>query len=400
MKKFLAMLLAAVMLLSVAAFASAEGYTGEVKVWVADNVVDVTNTLIESFKEEHPEFAGATYSVVAMGEGDAASQMIKDVEKGADVYGFAQDQLARLVSAGAILDLAPENAEIVAEEHVADAVAAGTMGGVAYAYPMTADNTYFLYYDKSVITDPNSLEQILADCEAAGKKFYMEINSGWYDVAFFFGAGCTLTYDTADDGSYTACNIDYASENGLKALKSMIALAKSPVFINGSNVADATDAAAIVSGTWNAGAAQTKYGENYAACKLPEFFGYQMSSFTGYKLMGVKPQMDENKLALCDALALYLTSEKAQLARFEAVNWGPSNKAALASEAVQSNPAMVAVATQSGFGVPQGQYPGDYWSLAQALGDDIIAGKYNDMSDEDLMKVLEDFQNTCIGYAK
>ena len=41
------------------------------------------------------------------------------------------------------------------------------------------------YYDKSVVTDPTSLDKIVADCEAAGKGVYMEINSGWYQPAFF-----------------------------------------------------------------------------------------------------------------------------------------------------------------------------------------------------------------------
>ena len=39
-----------------------------------------------------------------------------------------------------------------------------------------------------------------------------------------------------------ACNADYASENGLKALKAMIALAQSPAFQNGSSISNATNA--------------------------------------------------------------------------------------------------------------------------------------------------------------
>ena len=79
--------------------------------------------------------------------------------------------------------------EIVAKALVAGAVSAVTLGDEMFAYPLTSDNGYFLYYDKSVVTDPSTLESILADCEAAGKSFYFEINSGWYQTAFFFGAG-------------------------------------------------------------------------------------------------------------------------------------------------------------------------------------------------------------------
>ena len=50
---------------------------------------------------------------------------------------------------------------------------------------------------------------------------------------------------------------------------------------------------------------------------------------------------------------------------------------------------------------PQGKYPGDYWTLATGLGDDIITGTLNEKSsDEDLMAALQTFQDTCISYAK
>lgn len=47
MKKLFALVLAAVMALSVCSFASAEadGFKGEIKVWVADAMVDLTNQL-------------------------------------------------------------------------------------------------------------------------------------------------------------------------------------------------------------------------------------------------------------------------------------------------------------------------------------------------------------------
>ena len=52
---------------------------------------------------------------------------------------------------------------LVTAENDAGSVAAATLGDVMYAYPLTSDNGYFLYYDKSVVTDPNTLETIIAD---------------------------------------------------------------------------------------------------------------------------------------------------------------------------------------------------------------------------------------------
>ena len=399
MKKFLAMVLSLVMVLSMVGCASAEGFSGEIKVWVADATVDFTLQQIENFKAEYPEYAGITVTVEPVGEGDAASNMITDVEGGADIFGFAQDQLARLVAAGALIDVAPENAEVVKAENDAGSVSAVTLGETMYAYPMTSDNGYFLYYDKSVVTDPSTMEAILADCEKAGKNVYMDITSGWYQTAFFFGAGCTLTYDTDDAGAIVAMNCDYASENGVKALKAMIETAKSPAFVGNISSADqASNLGALVSGAWDAGAVQAILGENYAACKLPTVAGFQMGGFGGFKMLGVKPQVDEAKLAACDALAAYLTSGKVQVARFEAVEWGPSNLEAQKSEAVQANVALAALADQLQYCIGQGQYPGEYWNLATALGGDVLADKYDSATDEELLAVLQNFQDTAGSY--
>ena len=397
MKKILALVLTLVMALSCASIASA-AYTGEIEVWVADATVEFTKAQLEAFKATSDEYAGLTFKVEPVGEGDAASNMITDVEGGADIFAFAQDQLARLVAAGALIDVLPENAEIVKAQNDAGSVAAAMMGDMMYAYPMTSDNGYFLYYDKSVVTDPSTLEGILAQCEAADKNFYFEINNGWYIPAFFFGAGCTLTYESDANGNLIACNCDYASENGLKALKAIIEMCKSPNFVNGSAADKATNFGAMVTGTWNAATLQGMLGENYAAVKLPTAADFQLGGFGGFKLIGVKPQTDEDKLAVCDAIALYLTSGAVQQARYEAVGFGPSNLAAQQSDAVKADVALSALASQLQYCIGQGQYPGDYWTLAGAMGDSVMADEYDNMTDEQLMEVLTNFQETCKTY--
>ena len=378
--------------------------TGEITVWVAENVTDFTSEQIAKFQEANPQYAGYTVTVEPVGEGDAAGNMITDVEGGADIYGFAQDQIARLVSSGALMPITGDYKTQIETANDAGAVGAATVGDMVYAFPLTSDNGYFLYYDKSVVTDPTSLDAIVKDCEAAGKSFYMEINSGWYQPAFFFGTGCELTYDTDSDGNFTACNSTYASEEGVAALKAMINLHKSSAFVNGSSVSNAANAAAIVDGTWDATAAKDLFGDNYACAKLPTFdangTATQFSGFGGFKLLGVKPQEDANKMAVCLAMASYLSGEEVQLARYNAVAWGPSNLNVQANEAVQADEALSALAEQLAFTIPQGNYPGDYWTLATALGDDVIAGKYDNATDEELMEVLKTFQATCESYAQ
>lgn len=384
----------------------ASTYDGKtVKVWVADNIVGFTEQQIAKFQEKNPQYKGVTFTVEAVGEGDAASNVITDVKAAADIYGFAQDQLTRLVTAGALEEVNPDYIAEVSSANDDAAVKSATVGGAMYAYPITSDNGYFLYYDKSVVKDPSTLEGIVKDCEAAGKNFYFEINSGWYQTAFFFGTGCTLTYDTDKEGNFTGCNVDYASDKGVVALKKMIELKSSSAFQNGSSLSNATNVGAIVDGTWDASAAKELFGDNYATAKLPTFQGadgntYQLSGFSGNKLLGVKPQEDADKLQICDDLAFFLSSEEVQLARFDEVGWGPSNKNAQASEKISANEALAALAAQTAFDIPQGQYPNDYWSLATGLGDSVISDTLSaSTSDADLLKALTDFQNTCKSYA-
>ena len=92
--------------------------------------------------------------------------------------------------------------------------------------------------------------------------------------------------------------------------RGMIATARHPAFVNGSSASNASDYAAIVDGVWDSATVQAAFGDNFAAAKLPTFTvdgtSYQLSGFGGFKMLGVKPQIDEAKLAACDALALYL----------------------------------------------------------------------------------------------
>ena len=379
--------------------------SGEITIWVADNVVDFTKDQAAKFMEANPDMAGYTVTVEPVGEGDAAGNMITDVQGGADIYGFAQDQIARLVSAGALTPVMGDNLTFVTSENDAGAVGAATVGDVVYAYPMTSDNGYFLYYDKSVVTDPTTLEGVLAGCEAAGKNFYMELNSGWYQTAFFFATGCQLTFDTDSDGNFTAANVTYDSDAGLVALREMIDTAASPSFQNGSSVDNGTNIGAIVDGTWDSGAAQAAFGDNYACAKLPTFTGsdgntYQLSGFGGFKLLGVKPQEEAGKLQVCNALAVYLTSAEVQQARYDAVGWGPSNLTAQASDAIKADPALSALAEQLAFTIPQGQYPGDYWTDATSLGDDVVStGVLSQASsDDDVRAALTTFQDKMFSY--
>lgn len=314
-------------------------------------------------------------------EADAATQMVTDVEAGGDLFCFAQDQFARLVQAGALAKLGMKAAETVTANNAAGVVAAATSGDALYAYPLTADNGYFLYYDKTVIPDEDvdSLEKIIADCEAAQKYFAFEMQtSAWYIASFFFGTGCVSEWTTDSDGQFIEVHDTFNSPQGLIAVKGMKKLVDSPYHLSSSSGAEfAQGAAAVVTGTWDYTTVEGILGENMGVADLPSFEvdgkEYHLGSFNGCKLLGVKPQVDAVRAAALHQLAQYLTGEQCQMERFEALAWGPSNIAAQQSEAVQANPGLSALLAQSPYSIPQGQIHGSWWDIAKVIGDDVKA---------------------------
>ena len=421
MKKIIAMLLALVMILSLAACGGKTAETPaapeaaapaapeapaaepenplagtyDITMWVSevDGMTALTQEMIDAFEAQY-EGIVINAQIEGVSEADAGAKVIADVASAPDIYCFAQDQLARLVQAAALAGPAGDVAALIKEQNDAGAVAAGSVAGTLYGYPMTSDNGYYMYYDTSIISeeDAESLEAVIAACEANGVKFRYALENGWYTASFFFGAGAHSQWTMDAEGKFTSVDDDFNSELGLIAMKGMEKLAKSPAYDSNADIF--TDAGAIVTGIWNANAAAEHFGENLGATDLPSFevdgTSYHIGSFTGNKLMGVKPQTDSKKGAVLSLLAQFLTNEECQMKRYEKFQWGPSNLNAQASEAVQSNISLAALAKQGAYGQPQGQIHGSWWDIAKLLGADAKAAT----SEDDLKAALAEYEQT------
>ena len=409
MKKIIALLLVLVMALSLVACggteesnapaASAElAGTYDITMWVSEKegVAELTKTQIDAFMQANPGIV-INATIEGVTEADAGSKVIADVASAPDIYCFAQDQLARLVQAAALAPLGQGAQETVKAANDAGSVAAGTVAGTMYAYPMTSDNGYYMYYDKSIISDEDaeSLEKIIAACEANNVKFRYALENAWYTASFFFATGCHSNWSMDTDGNFTAVDDDFNSANGLIAMKGMQKLAQSPAYDSNADIF--TDAGVVITGISNADAAAAHFGDNMGATDLPSFEvdgqSYHLGSFTGNKLMGVKPNTDAKKQAVLSLLAQYLTGEECQTQRYEQFQWGPSNKNAQASEAVQSNVSLAALAKQGEYGIPQGQIHGSWWDIAKVLGADAKAAT----SDAELQAALDSYKATIDG---
>ncbi len=368
--------------------------TYDVEIWVSEliGVREQTQNQINDFMEKYPNIKiNATISGVT--ENSASSAIIRDIESAPDIYSFYQDQIERLAFAGALSAPDRETAQkIIANNDEGSIKASTTDDGILYAYPMTSDNGYYMYYDKSIISeeDAKSMEKLIAACEANNKKFRFALENAWYTASFFFATGCTSKWGTDQDGNFVYVEDTFNSENGLIAMKGMQKLTNSVAYDGNADYFG--DAGVIVTGLWNHESAEIHFGENFAAAELPSFEvdgkSYHLGSFSGYKLMGVKPQADPKKEAVLSLLAQYLTGEKCQLERYESFGWGPSNKAAQESEAVKSNASLSALLAQSKYSVPQGNIHGSWWDFAKQLGYEArVAESY-----KELEIALEEYQ--------
>lgn len=345
--------------------------------WGAEEDQTMLREMADAFIAENADKGNITINIGACSEADAKDNVLTDPTAAADVYAFADDQLNELVAAGALQEVTL-NADDVKSRNLEGSVEAASMDGKLYAYPMTADNGYFLYYDSSVISaeDAQTVDGILAAAAAAGRTFDMTINDGWYIYSFFAGAGLEATL--ADDGVNTVCNWNEAP--GADVAQAVMDIASNSAFVSApdadivSGITNGTVCAAV-SGTWNAKVAQETWGENYAATKLPTYTmngeQVQMGSFAGYKLVGVNPHSANVGVAMM--LADYITNETNQQKRFEDRQLGPSNINVNASDAVQAAPAIAALAAQSDFSDLQ-RVGANYWDPAASLGQILASG--------------------------
>ena len=367
----------------------------ELKVWTPDDSVKLTQELCDAFVAHYAD-KSIKINVVAQGEDTAATQAQSDIEAAADVFGFASDQLDNLINAGIIAQCAyPEN---VTEMNSAESVAAGTVDDIIYYYPETT-NGYFLVYDKSVVSDEQAgkLEDVLAACKKAGKKFIFNCGDGYYACAFLFTGGVAFDGYTDETQETQAFN-EYDEDEAVATLQAFARLMKE---YKGTFTSLSVDkiysgfsdgsCGAGVDGTWDIATDKKALGDNYGAAKLPTINvngeDKQIVSVYGYKAIGVKSTTEYPLTAA--ALALYLTGENAQRQRVETLGWGPTNVVVSAEDLVTSDPALAASVEQAKNALPQVHILTSSWAPMGTLGDKLNADEWDPEDTEATKKLFE-----------
>lgn len=365
----------------------------ELTVWGAQEDTELMKQMIQGFEKEYEDEAEFRITYGAQGETNCKDALLGGLEEGADVFAFADDQLNALAAAGALEPIA--DADGIRTQHLQAAVDAASVGNTMYAYPLTADNGYFLYYNKEFFTqeDVRSLEDMLRIAADNGKYLAMDWSSAWYVYAFFGNTGMEVGLNEDGLTNYCSWNRQDGEIKGVDVARSMLEIADSPGF---ANMTDAEflqgvqngSVIAGVSGVWNAVAVQEVWGDLTGAAKLPAYTcagqQVQMASFSGCKLIGVNAYSKHPDWAA--KLAAWIISEPNQQLRFELRGQGPSNKRAAGSAQVQESPAIAALLAQAEYSHLQ-RVGGNFWEPVEAFAANMALGNE---TGEDLQKQLDE----------
>ena len=385
----------------------ASNETVKLTLWGAEGDQDFLKGVVKNFEAAYPD-QKFDIQIGVESESTAKDTVMTDIEAAADVYSFASDQLADLVRAGALANLDdPELSDVYSKAgksiddikaaNVEDSIEAASVDGKLYAFPTSGANTYFLFYDSSVISaeDAASWDTLLAAAKKAGKKVGMTLNSGWYNASFFYGAGFTTGLN--EDGTTTMDwnGTSAAGYKGTDVVKSMLDIASNSAFkpITDGKISDTIasgELCAVVSGVWDAPNAQKVWGDGYAAVKLPTYTlgddQIQMAPAYGYKFEAVNAY--SKNLGWATLLAEYIANEESQTAHFEQVETPPTNKKSLELDSLKENVAVLAATSEGEFGVIQ-NVGGKFWDPTKTFGEMIAKRKVKSGDEAAIQEMLD-----------
>ena len=364
------------------------------KVWAPSQALELVKKQVEDFKAAYPTKTFTNIEVSAMAEAESGTQVLNDASAAADVFGFASDHLNKLVDAKVLSEVAFVNT--VSEMNAPETVEAGKIKGTLYAYPETNDNGYYLVYDKTVVSEDKAgkLEDILAACKDAGKKFIFDCGNGYYACTYAFTAGVKI--DGLEEDGVTQKFVQYDENEAVKTLQAFSRLMHEYkgtfTSLDVAQIASGFSTGTLgagVDGSWNTNADQKALGDNFGAAKLPTInvdgTDKQLISLFGYKYIGVNAA--SKFPASAQILAYYLHGEKCQEQRAEELGWGPSNKNVQGKPVITDNPIQQAIKQQSENACVQVNIAPTFWNPMGNLGNKLIAEE-TDADDADFFKKL------------
>lgn len=331
MKKFLSLLLAAVMLLSLS---SALAETTTLTIWESgDSAMDFMRAAAEKYMETHPD---VSFEFQAVGNADAVQKLELDgpTGTGPDLFAAPHDKLGQMITGELIVP--NSNPDEVNNNFVGAASRALTSDGKLWGYPVAVE-TYALFYNKALIAEaPKTWEEIIAFAKEynnpAEDKYAIlwEVAAPYYNYQFLSAYGADLFGPEGNDPAAHNINTPEAK----KGMEFFATLKDALLPVNASDISgdfvkalfiDNAKAAMFITGPWSVEEIK-KAGLNVGVTTLPRLPGNDKpaTSFSGVRGLFVSA-FSEKKEAAQDFANFLLTKEMQEL-RYEITKTIPARK--------------------------------------------------------------------------
>jgi len=294
------------------------------KVWESDGVEkQFIEEMAKSYMAENPH---VTIIVEPVSHTDAAQRLQLDgpAGVGADVFAAPHDKLGEMIVGGLILE--NTNADKFKGTFVQASLNATTYNGKLYGYP-TAIETYALFYNKDLVSDP---PETWKEVEEFAKTFnkpqegkyaiVWDVGNAYYSYIFLSAFGADLFGPDGTDKDKHMVN----SPEAVKGLtyfqnfrKQYLDVAQADLTGDFMNAGFQNDTIAmVITGPWSIQGYRDA-GVNFGVAPLPKFEGMSEppASFSGIRAMYVSSFTNHPEEA--QKFALYLTSKEALLKRYE-----------------------------------------------------------------------------------
>ncbi len=298
--------------------------------WISQKDMNAVDRLEAGFNALNPT-TPVKINATKMEEGDVGKKYTEDPDNVPDIAHVPGDVVSKLYQSNNIASFS--EADVKGLDIPASAMKiAQDSEGVQYGLPFSL-NTYFLYYNKSILkdTDVVSLEKIDAACKkydeenaaknTSTKSIAFDLSNGWYSQSLFMsapeggifknGTSATETYLLNGSGAKTSkvvqnfyLNQDKYELGNDDAIKAALQ--------NGC--------ASFISGSWNIINAQYNFGKDNVGMALLPKLKYGTAE-TDWRTIGdyksIIVSANSTNKALAKKFAAYMASPEGQKIRFE-----------------------------------------------------------------------------------
>ena len=321
---------------------------------------------------------------------------------GPDVFPFVSDQTMTLKNNDCLTAMDKDAKNKYASTMLDGALDASKMGINYFGYPFAADNGVVMFYDKSLVSDPSSIdtiEKLFSVAAAKNKKVGLALTNGFYAASAlhtYSGGQSMFELKTTSTGYQSSSHFE--CDEGLAGIKLCYDIMTNSRWEISAKAAPGDKLLATIIDTSNVREFKSMMGSNYGVAPVPytdDTHSERLCTYLGYKFYGVNGASTRKDVA--SKVAQFLVSEYAQNYRFQQEKTQPTLKSlqnACASEphiaALNAQKASNSTLLLSIFGDEYFNNTGVYMStlLNDYIADEIVP------TDAQLLKILRQLDNS------